>query len=445
MKRMKNEDLAQSRKAAKEHSPCGPLRLRGFARELCSGSVLALVITTLFVAQDAAAHFGAPEGRWPFLVEGELIGGGTTWGIVRKAEDRWLRVCEEAIEEPPAFYYRQPSSGRLLLARSDGLWLTDDGCSLDAKPSVFDDARPSLLAEPRDLPTTLYVATSSSTGDNGLFLSTDEGQTFTPTSLQHEDVSFRSLAVSDDGEKIYLGGIYLDSRLPVVFVSLDGADTFEPKSPWPESVAAANVLGIDPGTGEVALTLLDPDVTGSTLALASGDLATSTTLAEFEGVVSDFLVHDDAWLVIEGRQRYFRRKKGDAEFTLVDGGPTRCLLKLPGDERVWGCGQPFQNGHFLVSDDGVSFTPVLPFLDVVEHRCPPGTLGAERCAYLFQGDAGVIEEPADDDAGGGGGGARVERPGEEPAGCPCSGGGGGDVPLLTLLVGLGLLGRRRRR
>src|SRR5690606_16872258 len=110
---------------------------------------------------------------------------------------------------------------------------------------------------------------------------------------------------------------------------------------------------------------------GSLLSLASADFSSLTELAAFESVASDFLVHEDAWLVIEGRQRLYRREKSGSEFTLVEGGPTRCLLKLPADERVWGCGQPFQSGHFLVSDDGITFTPLMPFLEVEEHRCPP--------------------------------------------------------------------------
>lgn len=404
---------------------------------------LAFVALAL-LSPPASAHIGAPEGRAPFVAGDVLLGGGTTWGIIKKSEDRWLRVCEESLGGPPAFYFRQPTAGRILIARADGLWLTDDGCTLEEGPALFANAQPALLLAPRGAVGTIFVATSKAEGDNTLYKSLDEGASFVATALANENVSLRSAAASDDGQDLYVGGIYLDTRAPVVFVSRDGGESFLSAAPFAESTAAANVLGVDPVTGEVALVLLDPDVQGSILALADADLSSLSELAAFDSVASDFLVHDNAWLVIEGRQRLYRRAKSASEFTLVEGGPTRCLLKLPGDERVWGCGQPFQNGHFLVSDDGITFTPELPFLEIEEHRCPAGTLGAERCSYLFEADAGVIDAPDDDDDGGSG--PRVERPREQnPPGCPCSGAGSGDVPLLALLLGLFALGRRRQR
>lgn len=405
-------------------------------------ALLASLLAPTLLALPLAAHVGAPEGRFPFVAGDDLVGGGTTWGIIRREGDRWLRVCEEALEEPPAFYYRQ-TSGTLLVARSDGLWATTDGCALDPQTDLFDERRPSLSATPRGLPETLFVATARSDGGNGVYVSRDEGETFAPTGLTDQDVSFRSLAASDDGEDVYAGGIYLDSREPVVFVSHDGGETFTAKAPFADGIVTANIVGLDPETGELAFTLMDPEVPGSVLALTDADVTTVTPLASFTGVVSDFLVHDGAWLVIESRQRYYRREKGADAFTEIEGGPTRCLLKAPGDERVWGCGQPFQNGHFLVSDDGVTFTPVLPFLEVEEYRCPEGTLGAERCAYLWGPDAGVVDPKDDDD--GGGGGAHVERPREEtPPGCPCSSAGGADPSLLGLVLLTLALGRGRR-
>lgn len=396
------------------------------------------------VASPALAHLGAPEGRRPFIEDGALLGGGTTWGIIEREDDRWLRVCEESLGGPPAFYFRLPTSGRVLIGRADGLWLTDDGCSLDPGPALFSDAQPALLAQPLDVPGTLFVATAKADGDNGLYVSTDEGQSFTGTGLMNEDASLRSIAVSSDGQDLYVGGIWLDSRAPVIFVSRDGGVTFTEAPAFSDTTAAANVLAIDDVTSEVAIVLLDEAAPGSTLMLADPDVSALSELAVFDGVVSDFLVHDGAWLVIEGRQRFYRRDKTASSFELTEGGPTRCLLHLPGDDRAWGCGQPFQNGHFLTSDDGVSWTPVMPFLEVEERRCPAGTVGAERCAYLFPSDGGVVDEEDSGDSGG----ARVERPGEEPSGCPCSGADGGDLSLATLLLSLLLvrpLARQRRR
>lgn len=405
------------------------------------GVALGALLALLAWPSGGFAHVGAPEGRFPFVTSEGLVGGGTTWGIVLREGDRWLRVCEEALEEPPPFYYRR-SDGRLLVARADGLWLTDNGCSIDPGHALFENRRPTLLGVPRERPSTLFIATSLSSGGNGLYISEDEGETFRPSGLVDQDVSFRSIAVSDDGSDVYLGAITLDTREPLVFVSRDGGETFAAKTPWDEVFVTANVVGLDPSTGEVALVLLDPNAPGSTLALADPALDEISTLAVFDGVISDFVVHDDAWLVIESRSRYYRRQKNEDAFILLDDGPTRCLWKLPGDERVWGCGQPFQDGHFLVSDDGISFTPEMLFLVVEEFRCPAGTIGAVRCAYLWETDGGVVAPPPD--GGTQGEGPRVERPREElEEGCDCATASRGEASLLGLLSLAWLLGRRR--
>lgn len=400
---------------------------------------LGLVCGLSFGPSVVFAHVGAPEGRAPFVVDGELRGGGTTWGVILRAEDTWQRVCEEALGGAPAFHYRRPSSGRVLIGRADGLWTTEDGCTLAAGAPELVDEQPSLLAAPAGQPGQLFVATGHSDRPNTLYVSGDEGLTFAPTAFRGQGFVPRTLAVSEDGSAVYLGAVGLDERQPVVFVSRDGGESFAERRPWPEGVAVVSVLGVDPITAEVALALLDSSAGGSTLLLADADLVTATELSRFEGIASDFLGLEDAWLVIEDRQRLWRRPRAAGGFDEVSEGPSRCLLRVPGQPGVWGCGQPVQGGHFLYSPDGLTWEAEIPFLEVQERRCPEGTEGAERCAYLFEGPGPGLPDdagPGSDDRS-----PPPRRPSETASsGLSCSGGvaRAGTAPLWGLLA-LGLL------
>ncbi|MFZ9887104.1 MAG: hypothetical protein ACO3JL_06345 [Myxococcota bacterium] len=396
------------------------------------------------LANAALAHVGAPEGRVPFVIDGELRGGGTTWGIVLRDGDVWMRVCEEALGGAPAFHYRRPSTGRVLIGRADGLWSTEDGCTLEPGAAELLDGQPSLVAVPPGQPGRLFVSTGHSDRVNTLYQSDDEGLTFTPTAFRDLPYASRTLAVSDDGSALYLGVVGFDDRMPAVFVSRDGGQSFVERQPWSSDVVVVSVLGVDPVTDAVALALLDGTTGGSTLVLADADLLTLTELHRFDGIASDFLALDDAWLVIEDRQRLWYRSRSAGSFAEVSDGPSRCLLRMPGEAGVWGCGQPVQGGHFLFSEDGLAWRAEIPFLEVEERRCPEGTEGAERCAYLFE-----VPGPATGaDAGPTADGRPLppRRPTESASGgLSCSGGNshGGAQPSGWLWLALPALALRR--
>jgi len=416
------------------------------------------VLTLL--ALPAQAHIGAPEGRVPFVDATGLVGGGTTWGIITLEEGCWLRTCEEALNGPPGFYYRQPG-GRVVLGRSDGIWTTDDdGCTIDEGPAIFVDKNPQVFAVSRSASPVLFVGTADPNGTNGVFKSTDHGANFTPTGLSDLDVSFRTIVVSPDGLNLWVAALNLDPREPRLWVSDDGGDSFTQQTPWPQDTAFATLVGLDEDVGQAAITLIDDTGVGSTLALVSSDGTALTELGSFTGVASDFTAFNDRYLVIENRQTFHVRLKTEATFTELVG-PSRCLMRLPGDDdTVWGCGQPFQQGHYLTSTDGETWSPRLPFLEVIERQCPAGTLGAERCAYLFPDDAGpqqtcavpddggpvapvdagaARDAGADDDAGGGAGAA------PPPDTCECTQTNSRMTPLaLVLLLGWRVARRRRR-
>jgi hypothetical protein len=401
---------------------------------------LALLGATWLLAAAASAHLGAPEGRVPFVEAGELLGGFTTWGIVLFDEDgAWGRVCEEALGGPPGFVYRR-ADATVVIGRDDGLHTTTDGCALaPLAQTPLAERRPVLGAYPTAAPGRVFVATAHPDGQNGVYASTDDGVTFLPTALNPEDVVFSTLAVSPSGQRVFAAGTDTGPRTPAFFVSTDGGASFARSAPWPATTAFVRVVGTSRDGSHATLSLIDEATSGSTLWSYRPETNDAVLIGTFQGVASDYLDTGSAHLVIEGRQRFLRAPYG-APFEPIDAGPTRCLVRVAGDDRVWGCGQPFHNGHFLVSGDGVEWEPLLPFLAVGEKRCPEGSLGATRCAYLFEDDAAPRRDAGA--ANDGGVGVGPERPRDDPEGCASSGTGKGGSLFVFALASFAW--RRRR-
>jgi len=412
-----------------------------------------LLVSTLPCAV-ASAHQGTAAGRVPFLAGVDLFAAATSWGIVQQDGARWLRVCEEALGGPPPFYYRQPTKGGILIGRADGvLRTTDGGCTLSA-PVVVGGGYPSVGAVPHDEPTVLYVGTSHPDGESGVWRSDDEGETFEATGLSGQDASLRTMVTSRDGQRVWVAGFRRSDSTPVMWASDDAGATFTSVSPWPAGAGFASLIGLDEATGGPALAL--PGATTGAdgegvLGLLSLDGTTFTELGVFDGVVTDFASFEGRWFVIVSRAQLHVRAFDDAAFTAIEG-PIDCLIRRPGDTRLWGCvdeaerqaGATERDGHFLVSDDGLTWTSALPFADVEERECPIGTAGDELCAYRT--DDGGTPDPIDPVRGGGS--LRDDDDDDEnmPPACACVRPTPHAPPGAALAAVLGVLsGAARRR
>ncbi len=169
-------------------------------------------------------------------------------------------------------------------------------------------------------------------------------------------------------------------------------------------------------------------------------------------MVTDYAVFDDTEYVLVNRSLMHKRGPGAEAFTFDDAGPGRCLIQPRESDRLWGCAQPFQLGHFLyVADPGDSWAPAIPHLDVTERRCPEGTIGEERCRYLFEPtpDGGPIGP--DSDAGAEPSPSPSPEPSPEPdqpppdCGCDAAAPPSGGFGALAFVGAAALLARRRRR
>ena len=390
----------------------------------------------LAAALALAGHIDAIAGTTPFVVDGELVGGGSTWGPIRIDDDGvGRRVCEEAIGETARFFHRA-SDGRVLAGTSQGLLVTvDDGCTWSV--AALDGATTAALAlHPNDA-TRLVVATATPAGGNGLHASSDEGATWSLLHAASGAELVTTVVVGADGA-IAAAGRDPTSGAPFLWTAAADGGTFVVGAPWPSAA--------DGGTGATLARALGFDGEGVVVGLQRDDgrgaLATTTVAQDawVERAVFDGL--PTAWasvgaapavaelVAVDGLVLH----RGDgAAFTAVPDAPAKCLTRVPGDDRLWACGGLRDGAHFLATMDGVEWEPHLPFGLVVERVCPDGTAGATQCAYLYGDDAGTRV-----DGGAARDGGVVDEPPPTVCGCGAQG-------AAVVLFAAWRAPRRRRR
>lgn len=363
-----------------------------------------LVLAACLGAVTAApvqAHLGQDQfGRFPFVVDDAIIGGGTSWGIVLPDEvfGGYGRVCEESFGPAVTFAIHQPARGRILLGGINGLEATSDGgCSYTVVDNDLAGRFPNgLWQDPLD-GDHLLAGTSTTTGVNGVWRSRDGGDTWTEVIAERQG-NFFSTAASDGGQRIAVGGNDGDpaGANVLLLVSVDGGATFvNVSSAVIERVIVAPLTwdgdalilgGLDPSTqGFIDRVTLD----GTTpIITAVGTTPRQTTHAVVFGGEVFTIARNGA------RGELYRENDSALGFGAVPDGPSECLFK-EGNGLV-GCGKQagLNPAMFMTSTDGVTWTRVVSFVDVHYRACPDGTVGQTACASFLETFCG---DDVDDD------------------------------------------------
>jgi hypothetical protein len=350
---------------------------------------------------SASAHIGAPEGRAPFLMDDDLVGGGTTWGLVHRADEQWRRVCEEAIGEPPNFRFRN-NDGRIFLGTSAGLLYTDDfGCSYAQASELFANKKVSTLAIPHSMPSRIYVATASPEGDNGIYRSDDNGNSFFPLGIQGVEAYILSILTNDSGSDVYVSTYSGADQSIAIYHSTDSGMSFTVADIVPEDAIYFTLIGYDHIQDRIALSSVVFGEPGGKLYFADPSLDSVTLDSSYTSVPTTYVRYESYEFLLLAFSTLNRRSMNDTgePFTPIEDSAARCIMHSPYDGRLWRCGLSYQFGHFLSTSDGETWDIHMRYLDMIEHQCPEGTVGADRCAYLFS-DGGFIDDGgAERDAG----------------------------------------------
>jgi hypothetical protein len=372
----------------------------------CRSRAVVVVVCGLVRAMPASAHLGQDQfGRFPFVDGGELVGGGTSWGVVLPDDvfGGYARVCEESFGPNVSFALSQPARGRVLLGGVRGVEQTSDGgCDYAVVPNALEGLAPSSLWQDPVDPDHLIVTTATVSADNGVWRSRDGGDTWSVV-LPDRPGSFFSVAASPGGERIGVGGSVVEAAAGgglntrvLLMVSGDGGDTFvDISADVVDRVIATPLLwdgdallvgGLDQTTqGFVDRVVVE---SGRAVITSVGVTPRQTTHAVVFG--GDLFV-----IARNGARGELYRANGSAlGFGVVPGGPTECLL-VDGD-RLLGCGKQagLNTALFLTSDDGITWTPSISFRDVHYRACPDGSVGQTACSAFIES---VCGDDIDDD------------------------------------------------
>lgn len=377
-----------------------------------------------------AAHGAEPQaGKFPYFdsaAAGGLLGGGTSWGVVLPIEETggFARVCEEAysnaefdeVPTPPralnSSFSHLREDGSVLIGGFGGTFITADlGCTYEPVP-FFDGDVTSAIA--RGAGGSLLVGTATLSGENGIYESTDDGDTWSPLLPPLPDVTFFQLVASADGARILAtGSNSAAATVPAVFVSDDGGATFADVSAayasYPlvraatfDDAGAAYLGGFDAQGKGIVLRAAPPYDTpveqrADLVADGVGDADDPAVDDAFPSEITHVAIVPGGGGIValaKLRKVVFHQAVGASAFvdvTEAATGPSDCIFAHPDGDRLIGCGQEIATGAvglFMESTDGVAWTPTIDFGDVVYRRCPTGTVGHEACRGQFEAECG---------------------------------------------------------
>jgi hypothetical protein len=398
----------------------------------------------------------------------------STWGLLLSTDGgasfRW--VCEDAIGYTGAFDpdYAFDSEGAIYATTYDGIKVSrDQGCTWKTVPGALaDQFAAAITVGPTGH---IWVATATGGKPNDVFVSKDNGATFTPTGLFHESGWWRSVATDHTtGERVYVTGYVVASTLPdggmsgpvaMFRRSNDGGQT------WTELPIAGFQTG--KGDGQIyvaAVSPSDPDIVfvRAVGAASPGDIIYRSTnggqdvteVLRMADVITGFVIRADGTTVIAGtvgscagdpvepRKGCVRiSNDGGQTFAPAATEPEMACLTERSDGVLFACGANWEPDNFALgrSTDAAQWSKVVRFSEIAGPvSCPAGTVQYDTCESLqwpsFVRQFG-IDGP---DAGPGNGAtdASVTPPKKPGGGCGCNLG-----PLAAVLIVLPT-GRRRR-
>ncbi|MBX7113744.1 MAG: hypothetical protein K1X64_05360 [Myxococcaceae bacterium] len=412
---------------------------------------------SLLAANAALAHGGGLIVRSLTFVDNQpqSMLAGTSAGALFTSDRgaHWEWICEEAIgygqNDIPVWAVSK--QGTFFAAALKGLYASrDHGCTWTAQPDFASTGAKDIQVDAQG---TLYVTTQRYSAVNGLFISKDDGATFSPTPISNDHLFVSSVRVSPSRlQRIYVAAWWFEAPATSVwFVSDDSGQTFSQRDVSAEQGGGGPfaVLAVHPTRPEIVLAALTYDSGNRPSFLLRSENGGAT----FTQVLTGADAYNSAAFNADGRVAWVAA--GNALYRSDDGGktfaaqpaPTRnACVQTRGDD-VFACGWSIVDGWGLglFSDACPNKWEALFRYERIGavKNCPAGSPVHDVCTPLLPALQATVPVDLPYDAGCG-------NLGEEPSdagpgttavkSCGC-----GSASALSALGALGVLAFLRKR
>lgn len=423
---------------------------------LVRGLGLVLVMGVGLLRSETASANGRFPGATQLVIRGETVAITSSFGVVTSANKltstNW--VCESSLGYDPVQNNELAAAvfpnKTTFLAGPAGLTASPDfGCSnpkangIPAGTWMIDVSVDEKVVDGGPPSTGIAVSRGGADGQcaGELFDTRDQGATW--SKLGKLPVGFCPLTVDTahtDPLRVYVSGnilgpdgVHVQGQL---LVSDDRGGSWVARD-IPNQLLP--FIGAMHPTEKDTLYIRTQNIPNSGDLLVTKDAGkTFTKLATLTGVPLNFFGVTGLALSPDGKKLAYGSMNEGLFVIDGDGPPTKrsdipilCLTWT--EDALWACSAPNRCGPWFVarsSDEGQSFTPVLPTLDIKgdQTACPGSTTTGAQCPAQWPGvrarlnpvcgDAGAPDSGPGDDAGPGDAG--VEPPKPPPIGCGCS-------------------------
>lgn len=397
---------------------------------------------------SVSVHFQPGDDQKIFLA--------TTFGLVYSPDDgeTWQWTCEKSIGYISLWdpVYVITATGAIFATTPDGLRVSrDGGCTFLTIGAPLGDQWISDLTEGPD--GALWVTTASGGQSNDVYVSRDDGVTFTAANMASDTNWWRSIRVAPtDPDRIYVTGYFITMTgpAPLLYRSLDGGMSWEALPFDYLGESQVKLLAVSPIDEDVVFLRVDAAMSDTILRSADGAVSFLPVMTLADNVAG-FLARADGMRYVMGSVALGVKLSDDGGVTwiapadmpgVVTNPKMACVGERPADLELFACGanwNPDRMGLGRSVDDAATWTPIFRFGQMDDEiQCAPGTTHAVDCDWTATACQFGIGKP---DAGPGttDAGPQIDggmMPPPDP-GCGC-----GISVAFAFFV---LPGRRRRR
>jgi hypothetical protein len=443
---------------------------------------LALVLGAATIATPAARA----NGRSP-LTNGIVLRPGapsaiylaTTFGLLISDDDgctfRW--ICEQNVGYGGVWdpKYAVATDGTIFATTFDGLRVSHDGgCSFQTATTELAMSDPNRIADiwidALDIGPDghVWVGTAETGHTNDIFMSADNGVTFTSKGMLSPQIWWKSVKVApSDAQRVYATGYQIAGTPTAYFYStVNGGGAWTPSPLANVQYASTPVLlvkAVDPANADIVyMTSVGANPpSGDRLYRSTDGGMTFTEVLATTATIFDIVIRDANNVIIAtqiqtaqavmGGPAYVSSNGGVA-FSELAGAPQLACVAKREDGALLGCGANWDPDFKAVArsyDGGATWEKVWRFVEIAGAvQCPAGTVQRDTCdVTLWDCPTCMTDLKRQFGAKGPSCGANVtdssggDAPPKKSSGC-CEAGGG-----ASALWGAALLAafRRRRR